>query len=138
MNKSPHPGQWIPADSKDSNRGLRYNQNKPKLSYCNFGLSVTIGEARVWERGAEKYAPGNWTKGMPILECIDSLQRHIDAFQNGENLDPESGLPHVDHIVCCAKILSNSFHERPDFDDRPSTNKGTVDGEDYLPREPMS
>lgn len=96
----------------------RKNEGKPKLSYCDLGREVIEGEARVWEFGSKKYARGNWLKGAPYTESADSLRRHLIAFLNGEDLDKETGLPHVDHIVCCAKILSNAFHTRTDLDDR--------------------
>ena len=99
--------------------GLRFNTAKPQLSYNALGLEVQHGEAAVWEFGATKYAPGNWLTGMSWTGSANSLQRHLVAFLSGEDLDPETDLPHVDHLICCAKILSNSFHTRPDLDDRP-------------------
>lgn len=99
--------------------GCRYNAGKPRLFFNSLGIEVQRGEAAVWGFGATKYAPGNWLKGMAFTEGADSLRRHLDAFLNGQDFDPETGLPEVDHIVCCAKILSNSFHVRKDLDDRP-------------------
>lgn len=105
----------------------RDNGGKPKLSYNSLGLEVQEGEARVWEAGAKKYARGNWLKGTKWSEAADSLRRHLDKFLAGMDLDVDekgeasegyTGLPHVDHIVCCAKILSNSYHTRKDLDDR--------------------
>ncbi len=34
-------------------------------------------------KGAEKYSPRNWEKGMPISECVASLVRHIEAYKLG-------------------------------------------------------
>lgn len=98
--------------------GKRANKDKPKLSYILLANKVVEGEALVWEFGAKKYSRGNWLKGMKLTEGADSLLRHVTSLLNGEDIDPESKLPHVDHIVCCAKILSNSFHTRKDLDDR--------------------
>lgn len=100
-------------------QGLRFNQGKPRLFFNSLGKEVQEGEAAVWTKGAEKYAPGNWLKGMSWSASSDSILRHLTAFLNGEDIDRETGLPHVDHLVCCAKILSNSFHTRKDLDDRP-------------------
>jgi nucleoside 2-deoxyribosyltransferase len=33
--------------------------------------------------GAKKYAPRNWEKGMPISECVASLNRHLVAYIQG-------------------------------------------------------
>jgi len=108
--------------------GLRHNTGKPRLDLNSLGREVQIGEAAVWEKGLVKYSLGNWLKGMSWQESAASLRRHYDAFLNGENCDPESGLPHVDHMICCAKIMSNSYHNRKDLDDRVLT-KGTTKAE---------
>ena len=107
----------------EPSQGLRHNTSKPRLDLNSLGLAVQHGEALVWEYGLEKYSLGNWLKGMSWQGSAASMQRHFTAFINGENLDPETGLPHVDHIICCAKILSNSYHTRPDLDDRAPTDK---------------
>jgi len=99
----------------------RHNAGKPRLSFNALGREVQNGEAAVWEAGAEEYAPGNWLKGCSWVEATDSMYRHLNAFLAGEDLDPKSGLPHVDHLVCSAKILSNTFHVRKDLDDRVRT-----------------
>lgn len=98
--------------------GLRFNGGKPQLSYALLGKEVVEGECKVWEYGANKYAPGNWLKGQSLVKALDSVFRHASALLNGEDLDPETGLPHCDHLVCAAKIVSQSFHTRPDLDDR--------------------
>ncbi len=116
----PNPPQGQ-DNSKPAPTGDRFNAGKPKLSYNQLGREVQEGEARVWEKGDKKYKRGNWLKGMAYTNCADSLSRHLSAFLNGEDVDSESGLPHVDHLVCCAKILSNSFHTRKDLDDRETT-----------------
>ena len=36
----------------------------------------------------------------------DALYRHLNALESGELVDPESGLPHWDHICCNALFLS--------------------------------
>ena len=90
-------------------QGKRFNEGKPELSYCLLSKEVVQGEANVWAKNAPKYGRGNWLKGMSWSSSCDSLLRHTMKFLNGEEIDDESGLPHVDHIVCCAKILSNSY-----------------------------
>lgn len=53
--------------------------------------------ARVYGYGARKYKPGNWLKGYPYSWSLDAMQRHIEAFRRGEEIDPESGLSHLAH-----------------------------------------
>lgn len=34
--------------------------------------------------GAARYSAFNWTKGMPLSRCVDSLGRHLLAMQQGK------------------------------------------------------
>ena len=53
------------------------------------------------EFGTRKYSRNNW-KHVPDAErrYTAAAMRHIVALQS-EELDPESGLPHLDHALCC-------------------------------------
>lgn len=56
--------------------------------------------------GAKKYAPHNWQKVPEARERYeDALERHLVAWRLGENVDPESGLPHLAHAACCLLFL---------------------------------
>ena len=56
--------------------------------------------------GAEKYEPDNW-KYVPDSKrrYFDAMQRHVWAWKNGEQLDPESGIHHLAHAMCCLMFL---------------------------------
>lgn len=101
-----------------SEQGLRYNDNKPKLSFITEFPNALVGVTRVLEFGAEKYARSNWKKGLPSTEVLDSMLRHQLAWMNGEDADPESGLSHLDHILCNALFLAELSRIKPEFDDR--------------------
>lgn len=100
--------------------GSRYNEGKLKWSYVSFKALEPM--VRVLMFGAEKYAPFNWTKGLKYTEICESLLRHIHAFLDGEDNDPESKLEHVGHILCNSMFLSYMFLFRRDMDDRHKTN----------------
>ena len=99
-----------------SELGDRKNQGKPRWSLVP--QSALIPMVRVLEFGANKYAPYNWTKGLSIVETCESLKRHLDAFMEGEDVDPESLISHIGHIQCNALFLAWMLENRPELDDR--------------------
>jgi hypothetical protein len=96
--------------------GKKYDAGKPRLELIS--RSGEEGLARVLTMGAQKYDAWNWYKGMSWSRLLGAMKRHTAAFAAGENLDPESGLPHIDHVQACAHFLSTYFHERLGVDDR--------------------
>jgi hypothetical protein len=75
--------------------------------------------ADVFEYGAKKYASWNWVKGMAWSIPIGCIGRHSFAVFNGEMNDPESGLPHVGHILCNVVMLKTYFEGYPEGNDLP-------------------
>ena len=67
--------------------------------------------AKVAGYGQAKYARFNYLRGFDWSLLIDALYRHLLAFQNGEELDPESGLSHAAHVAWHALALV-SFSQR--------------------------
>jgi len=91
--------------SNMTEQALRYNTGKAELSYILDAMPALKDMVAVMESGAGKYSRNNWMRGFPREKLLDSLLRHVDAFYSGEDLDPESGLPHVGHILCNAMFL---------------------------------
>ena len=52
----------------------------------------------VWGE-ATKYSRGNYRLGAPVTQYCDSALRHVRAYGRGEKLDPESGRPHLGHVL---------------------------------------
>jgi 5'-nucleotidase len=61
--------------------------------------------------GAQKYEKLNFMKGYDWSLSYDAAQRHQLAFWNGEDNDPESGLPHLAHAAW-HMLAQLSFMER--------------------------
>lgn len=84
-------------------------------------LEAMAAAAAAFEYGADKYAPRNWEKGLPWQQMIDSLKRHIDDFERGEEYDrgPDgSGLPQVCMIMASSMMLCSSIIRGIGEDDR--------------------
>ncbi len=61
--------------------------------------------AEVLTYGAEKYGVNNWCAGAVYSRYVDALERHLNAWKSGENLDPESEQNHLAHVACCTLFL---------------------------------
>ena len=97
-------------------------QNEGKLRWSLVPHSALEPMVEVLEFGAKKYDDNNWQKGLPIREICESLQRHLYAFMEGEDNDPESGLSHIGHMQCNLMSLAWMKENKPEFDDRYGNN----------------
>lgn len=61
---------------------------------------------KVLNAGADKYGEHNWTL-VPNANSRywDAMMRHIMAWTHGEKNDPEDGLNHLAHAICCLLFL---------------------------------
>lgn len=103
---------------KGVKRGDRYNKGKSPLSIMMEAKHAIEGCSAILGFGANKYSRGNWRKGLKHTEICDSLLRHLTAYLAGEDIDPDSNLPHVDHVLCNALFLSEMTRTHPELDDR--------------------
>lgn len=61
--------------------------------------------ARVFGKGAEKYAERNWERGLKYGAVAGARDRHNALFAAGQDFDEESGLPHLAHSAWHALVL---------------------------------
>lgn len=100
----------------DQEQGLRYNEGKIRYTLAHpFAHKQMI---EVFEKGARKYGVGNWQKGMKWSTVLQSLERHLMAIKQGEDIDPETGLLHAAHLQCNAHMLTSYYQIYPQGDDR--------------------
>lgn len=77
--------------------------------------------ATVYKFGARKYSdPRNWERGMDWSRVYNSAMRHLLKFWQGEDNDPESGLPHTWHALWNVTALVWYRAHHADLDDRPA------------------
>lgn len=105
-------------DKVQKHLGDRKSRDEGKLKYSLVDYPSMQGMVRVLMFGAIKYQAFNWQQGMPFTELLESMQRHLAALMAGEEVDPESGEFHEDHIHCNAMFLTWMRKHRPDMDDR--------------------
>lgn len=94
---------------------MKFDEEKVRMDLLD--ADAIEGLAKVLTFGAKKYAANNWRKGISNSRLIAALLRHTFAILRGEYIDPESGLPHIDHVGCCWMFLSNNMKNRPDLND---------------------
>lgn len=80
--------------------GVKYDEEKPRMHLLP--PKATIEVAKVLTFGAQKYDEENWRKLENLQNRYTSgALRHIFAHMDGEKLDPESGISHLAHALCC-------------------------------------
>jgi hypothetical protein len=106
-------------DSVDPNpitEGIKHDSSKPDFSLLS-PLALTQ-LTRVLDFGARKYAPHNWRKGIDQTRLLSAAMRHLVAFSSGQDNDPETGLPHMAHVMCCAMFSIELMQSQTNLDHR--------------------
>jgi len=75
--------------------------------------------AQVLTDGANKYGDRNWETGMKWSRLYAALFRHMLAWWQGENEDPDSGRSHLWHALFCVSSLVAYEQRGVGSDDRP-------------------
>ena len=90
------PKRWKPPELKRDTQKPRYDLI-PSDSLHAIALVLTYG--------ADKYEDRGWESGTRWGRYFAACMRHLWAWWRGEELDPESGLPHLAHAGCCVMFL---------------------------------
>jgi len=90
-----------------------------KVPFEYLVLSVLEDDAYVHQHGADKYGVNNWTiDEIRARTYVGAMFRHYKAWAEGEDLDPDSGKPHLTHLrACCAVVMDAQKHGKL-IDDR--------------------
>lgn len=100
-----HPaGTSYGCSFESRSEGDKYDVGKARFDLVH--PIYVEGTAAVLTHGAKKYAPNNWQL-VPDAKAryTAALLRHINAWQQGERLDPESGIHHLLHASCNLMFL---------------------------------
>ena len=93
-----------PCKVKDTRLGSKHDSDKMRFSLIPQQPLKDVNS--VLEFGAKKYGDNNWMEVDNAQErYFNAAMRHILAWQSGELLDDESGLPHLAHAQCCLMFM---------------------------------
>ena len=101
---------------KKGNKNDSNYLEKPPLDLLT--LEFLEGSAKALGFGAQKYGRFNFKGGIDHSRLIAAALRHINQYNNGENLDSESGLSHLCHAAASLNMLMWMVAHRPELDDR--------------------
>lgn len=94
-----------------TNQTAKADAGKPRPTLVPVSLIQAVAAIR--EYGCTKYnAPDNWKQVEP-QRYKDALYRHWLAYLQGEQNDPESGLPHLWHLATNAAFLIEMERDEP-------------------------
>jgi hypothetical protein len=106
-----HNGGYYTQLAMDEAKGYTDNLTGRKFDggKLEYGLLPPLAleeTVKVLTFGAQKYERDNWQK-VPDSKrrYFDALQRHVWAWKQGEQFDPESGIHHLAHAMCCLMFL---------------------------------
>lgn len=94
----------------------KHDSGKPRMSLIPFKALREV--AKILTFGEMKYGVHNWRQGMDWSRLEDAMLRHYTAYQEGQDLDDESGLPHLAHMACCVLFLLTYYLDGLGKDDR--------------------
>lgn len=113
--------------SEHQNGGIKFDDAKAPWYLLPWDALLQV--VLVLAFGAKKYAARNWEKGLSYSRVYGALQRHLVSWwQFGENTDPETGLSHLAHAMCCIMFLlayvvrGGRGENGVPLDDRPRVN----------------
>ncbi len=104
--------------SKDTNPKDAVGVRKVPMSTVPAPVLMEVGLAML--EGARKYGRHNYRDaGVRASVYYDALMRHLTAWWEGEDIDPDSGLSHIVKAIACLVVLRDSMYRGNWVDDRP-------------------
>lgn len=89
--------------STSINTGSHLDEGKVRLDLIPSEAIFALGDILTY--GCKKYAPRNWEGGIAYSKIWGSILRHGYKWIRGEQIDPESGFPHLEHMMCNLMFL---------------------------------
>ena len=108
------------GEGKESNPNPKDGIGATKLPLSLVPATAVAVASLAHLDGATRYGAWNWrAAGVRASVYLDALARHVARWQAGEELDPDSGVPHLGHAIACLNILVDAQACGRLADDRP-------------------
>lgn len=79
-----------------------FDGDNPKAQWHLLPWKALREVVSVMQQGAAHYGENNWYKVTNWKKrYFSAALRHIVAYEGGEYIDPDSGLPHLAHAISC-------------------------------------
>lgn len=106
------------TNKKDTNPKDAVGIKKAPISTFSGPVLMEVGVGML--EGARKYGRHNFREaGVRASVYYDATFRHLVAWWEGEDLDPDSGLSHVTKAIASLMVLRDSMIAENWQDDRP-------------------
>ena len=97
----------------------------PPVAILHLGAAMETGE--------NKYGLFNWRhRTVSSSVYYDALQRHVLAWWDGETVDPDSGVPHLAHVMACCAVLLDAEQNGSLHDNRSEIRGGAPTLMEYI------
>lgn len=100
-------GTGIDVDSAAAREGIKYDQGKPDYSLLTRPMVESMIGALM--HGEGKYGRGNFRNGFTNTRLVAAAMRHLMAYLDGEDNDPESGVSHLGHAQAAVAMLCDNI-----------------------------
>ena len=109
----------MPAENPKTAAG----RSKPSL-FSTIPTAALLHLGEVMKLGADKYGAFNWRDTpVPAQTYVDAAGRHLLSWCDGEDLDPESGMSHLAHVMACCAIIIDAYENNKLDDNRPTKGR---------------
>lgn len=108
----------VQETTKPTNPKDAIGSRKAGISNVPAQVVAELGLAML--EGAAKYGRHNYrVAGVRASVYYDAAMRHLMAWWEGEDIDPDSGLPHVVKAMACLAVMRDAQINNKLSDDRP-------------------
>ena len=116
--EAPAHGMFKNPATKDTNPKDAIGCTKPPTHFISKPVLYEIGNALL--EGACKYGAHNWrVAGVRASVYDDAAKRHLDAWWEGEDIDPDSGMHHITKAIAGLIVIRDAMIFGMFKDDRP-------------------